>query len=136
MERHEQQSGIRWGAMLLAAAGLFTLAGCVVPAEQGYYDDRRYDSRSRYDREYGYRRPVYVNDLDNRSTDHARNELRRRGFERMDQKKSRQGTRSWWYNYKTDQCIQMDAADGRVRSIRSSDSSRCPAPGSNRWQHD
>ena len=89
------------------------ITGCIVnpPAQ----NQPVANTNSYYNQNSG---PVDVSDLNNSTTSYAEQQLRARGFNQTRSIPPSNGfSNSWWLNSRTNQCFQLETADGKVMTL-------------------
>ena len=89
------------------------ITGCIVnpPAQ----NQPAANTNSYYNQNSG---PVDVSDLNNSTTSYAEQQLRARGFNQTRSIPPSNGfSNSWWLNSRTNQCFQLETANGKVMTL-------------------
>jgi hypothetical protein len=100
----------------LALTAIFSIAlaitGCVVnpPAQNQPAANNNYNNQSSM--------PVDVSDLNNSTASYAEQQLQARGFNQTRSIPPSNGfSNSWWLNSRTNQCFQLETANGKVMTL-------------------
>jgi hypothetical protein len=109
--------------LFTAIAGtVLILTACVVtPHNPNYNPGQGYD---------GQAAPVDVSDLRGGAANHAKQQLRARGFTQVGQSQTGRFHNTWWANSATNQCFQLEATGGQVMTLNSASPSQCAASAS------